>query len=299
MSINRRDWVKRSAAGAGLLALSEVSKKLTSLRPVVSVPQGSPFSYKHSASRWCYNKIPLGALILACKAIGVASIELLDYDEYKVVIENGLDCAMANGSPLHITKGFNDPKNHDKLLKDYEQLIPRAADYGIRQIICFSGNRNKISDKKGLENCARGLDKVARLAGKYNMLLVMELLNSKVDHKDYQCDHTEWGVALVDKLGSPHFKLLYDIYHMQIMEGDVIATIRKYKDYISHYHTGGVPGRNEIDDTQELNYKAIIKAIAATGYTGYIGQEFIPTRPDPIESLQDAVRICTVRSDGL
>jgi hydroxypyruvate isomerase len=294
MPIKRRTWLKQSISGAGALFVSgglnfSVQDQITGLTD--GVPS---YKYKHSVCRWCYSAVTLEKLIVSCKAIGIHSIELLGPEEYKIVIQNGLDCAIANGSPLGITKGFNDSKNHNQLQKDYERLIPLAADHGIGKIICFSGNRNKSTDKKALDTCAKGLNKLVKLAGKYNMQLVMELLNSKVDHKDYHCDHTVWGVALAEKLASPHFKLLYDIYHMQIMEGDVIATIRKYSPYISHYHTGGVPGRNEINESQELNYKAIIKAIAETGYDGYIGQEFIPTRKDPFESLQEGVRICSL-----
>lgn len=294
MTNDRRNWLKQTVSGAGALVLSGGLKKFTENKESVHSQTSSTYSFKHSVSRWCYQGISLEKLIVACKSIGIHSIELLGPEEYKVVVDNGLDCAMANSSSLGITKGFNDPKNHHQLQKDYERLIPMAADYGLKKIICFSGNRNRISDKKGIENCAKGLDKLVTLAGKYNMQMVMELLNSKVDHKDYQCDNTPWGVALAEKIGSPHFKLLYDIYHMQIMEGDVIATIRKYHPYISHYHTAGVPGRREINDSQELNYKAIIKAIADTGYDGYIGQEFIPSRPDPLESLQESIRICSL-----
>jgi hydroxypyruvate isomerase len=161
-------------------------------------------------------------------------------------------------------------------------------------VICFSGNANGLSSQQGLENCARGLEPVLKVAQQYNITVTMELLNSKVDHKDYQCDHTAWGVALCEKLGSPNFKLLYDIYHMQIMEGDVIATIRKNKQYIGHYHTGGVPGRNEIDETQELNYPAIMRAIVDTGFTGFVGQEFMPKRADKLASLKQGVTICDV-----
>ncbi len=201
---------------------------------------------------------------------------------------------MANGSPLGIEVGFNDPKNHEQLKKDFLELIPKAADHGLKNIICFSGNRNGISDEAGIENCSKGLAPIVKEAQKYGINIVMELLNSKVDHDDYQCDHTTWGVALADKLGADNFKLLYDIYHMQIMEGDVIATIRKYKDYIGHYHTGGVPGRNEIDETQELNYAAIMKAIQATGFDGFVAQEFIPKRKDALASLQQGVKICDI-----
>ena len=193
-----------------------------------------------------------------------------------------------------LTEGFNDPKNHDFLIKSYIEGIDKAADAGVKNLICFSGNRNEISDSQGMEHCAIGLDKVVKHAEKKEVLLVMELLNSKVNHPDYQCDHTNWGVELVKKIGSPNFKLLYDIYHMQIMEGDVIRTIRDNHQYFGHYHTGGVPGRNEIDDTQELYYPAIMEAIVETGYKGFVAQEFIPKNEDALDSLKKAIEICDV-----
>jgi len=250
---------------------------------------------KHSACRWCYKDIPLEELADRSKDIGIQSIELLNPDEWDIMHSRGMQCAISNGSNLGITKGFNDPALHKQLLDDYTKLIPLAAEKGIEQIICFSGNRNGRSDEQGLENCAVGLEPVIKLAEKHNVRIVMELLNSKIDHADYQCDHTVWGASLVEKLGSPQFKLLYDIYHMQIMEGDVIRTIKENSKYISHFHTGGVPGRNEINDTQELFYPAIIKTIAElTDYDGYVAQEFIPTRKDPFVSLREGIQICDV-----
>lgn len=248
----------------------------------------------HSACRWCYNKIPLEQFADDAKKLGLKSIELLNVDEWDTVLKKGLTCAVSNGSSLGIPKGFNDVRYHDQLQMEIMNIIPKAADKGIPNIIVFSGNRGTISDKIGMEHCAKGLDKVVKLAEKYKVGLVMELLNSKVDHADYMCDNTKWGAALAEKIGSPNFKLLYDIYHMQIMEGDVINTIKKYNKYIGHYHTGGVPGRNEINASQELNYVAIMQAIAATGFKGYVAQEFIPTRKNPIDSLKEGVKICDV-----
>ena len=248
----------------------------------------------HSVCRWCYNDIPLEDLCVAAKKIGLQSIELTGPEEWPVLQKHGLTSALPWGAGMGIEKGFNDPQYHDALVKSYEEVIPKAAAAGLTQIICFSGNRKGISDEKGLENCAIGLKKLMPTAEKHKVTVVMELLNSKVNHKDYQCDHTPWGAALVDMVGSDRFKLLYDIYHMQIMEGDVIATIKKYSKYIAHYHTGGVPGRNEIDETQELHYPAIVKAILETGYKGFIAQEFIPKRPDKIASLKQGVMICDV-----
>jgi hydroxypyruvate isomerase len=248
----------------------------------------------HSVCRWCYSGIPLEDLCKAAEGIGLQSIELVGPEEWPVIKKYGLTSALPWGAGMGITKGFNDPQYHDALIKSYTEVIPKVAEAGFNQIICFSGNRNGLDDEKGMLNSAEALKKLMPVAEKYKVTMVMELLNSKVNHPDYMCDHTKWGVALCDKLGSDRFKLLYDIYHMQIMEGDVIATINKYNKYISHYHTGGVPGRNEIDDTQELNYPAIMKAILATGYKGFVAQEFIPKRPDKLASLKQGVQICDV-----
>lgn len=251
-------------------------------------------TFKHSVCKWPYGDKSLEEVCEAAVDLGIESVELLDPPDWPVVQKYGLTCAMANSTPYHIPRGFNNTEYHEQLQKDYKELIPKAAAAGLPNIICFSGNRDGIDDETGLENCAVGLEPLVKLAEKEGIIMCMELLNSKVDHPDYQCDHTEWGVKLVDKIGSDHFKLLYDIYHMQIMEGDIIATIRKYSDYIGHYHTGGVPGRNEIDETQELNYKAIMEAITGTGFTGFVGQEFIPSRGDAFKSLKQGVDICSV-----
>jgi hydroxypyruvate isomerase len=247
---------------------------------------------RHSVCPWCYT-MPLEDLIKAAKDIGITSVELLTPEQWPLVAKHGLTCAMANATPLGLETGFNDLSLHTQLLKDYSLNIPKAADAGLQNVICFSGNRNGLSDAQGLENCARGLEPILKVAARHNITVCMELLNSRVDHKDYQCDHTAWGVALCEKLGSENFKLLYDIYHMQIMEGDVIATIRQNKKYIAHYHTGGVPGRHEIDTTQELYYPAIMEAIVASGYKGFVAQEFIPVK-DPLTSLRAAVLLCDV-----
>jgi hydroxypyruvate isomerase len=198
------------------------------------------------------------------------------------------------GAHKSLERGFNDLTYHDELIERYESIMPKVANAGFDKIICFSGNRNGMSDEQGMKNCATGLKRLMKSAEKHKVTVTMELLNSKVNHKDYQCDHTKWGVELAKMVGSDRFKLLYDIYHMQIMEGDVIATIKEYHPYINHYHTGGVPGRAEIDETQELNYPAIVKAILATGYKGFIAQEFIPKNPDALASLKKSIKICDV-----
>ena len=258
------------------------------------LPETLKGKINHSVCRWCYNDIPFSDLCKAAKEIGIASIELVGPDEWPVLKEYGLTCALPWGAGMGIEKGFNNPALHEELIKSYEEMIPRVAAAGYKQIICFSGNRNGLDDQKGIENCAIGLKKLMPVAEKHNVTMVMELLNSKVNHPDYQCDHTEWGVALCKAVGSERFKLLYDIYHMQIMEGDVIATIKKHHQYISHYHTAGVPGRHEIDESQELNYPAIMRAIIETGFQGYVAQEFVPKKADKLASLKEGIRICDV-----
>jgi len=248
----------------------------------------------HSVCKWCYGNMPLETLCEAAQEIGIESIEIVGPAEWPTLKKYGLTCAMGNDTFVSLTEGFNQPKLHADLQKNYIELVSKAADQGIPNIIVFSGNRYGLDDNTGLENCAVGLDPIVKHAEKVGVTIAMELLNSKVNHKDYQCDLTPWGVNLVEKVGSPQFKLLYDIYHMQIMEGDLIATIQKYSDHIAHYHTGGVPGRNEIDDTQEIYYPAVIRAIKETGYEGYLGQEFIPKREDKVASLRQGVEICSV-----
>ncbi|MFZ6000715.1 MAG: hydroxypyruvate isomerase family protein [Bacteroidota bacterium] len=287
--MNRKQALQSIAVGAvGAIGLPSVSKAFSLL------PDELKGTINHSACRWCYQNIPLEELVVAGKAMGLKSIDLLGPNEWAVATKHGLTCAMGYATDLGLNKGFNDPTNHEKFLKDYSTNIPKAADAGLKNVICFSGNANGLSSEKGLENCARGLEPILKIAQKHNIVVTMELLNSKVDHKDYQCDHTAWGVQLCEKLGSENFKLLYDIYHMQIMEGDVIATIKKNIKYISHFHTGGVPGRHEIDETQELYYPSIMKAIAETGFKGFVAQEFIPTKEDKLASLKQGVMICDI-----
>jgi len=264
--------------------------------PLSATPlmSASERKFQHSVCRWCYASYSLEELCDIAKDCGIHSIELLNPSEWEVVLNRGLKVALSNGSPLGIQKGWNDPKLHGQLQKDLLEIIPKAAAMGIPQIIVFSGNRNGLPDDQGIEHCAQGLDPIVKMAEQYNVRLVMELLNSKINHPDYQCDRTPWGVKLVDKIGSSHFKLLYDIYHMQIMEGDVISTVTDFKDYIAHFHTAGVPGRHEIDQSQELNYPAIMNAIVAGGFNGFVAQEFIPAGKDPVQSLRNGINICSV-----
>jgi len=287
--MNRKQALKTIVATTfSSVALPQFAKSMNAL------PDDLKGNISHSVCQWCYNDIPLEKLCEAAKGMGIKSIDLLNPSQWATAAKYGLTCAMAYASDLGLSKGFNDLSLHEKLIQDYTNNIPKAAEVGLKNVICFSGNAKGLSSEQGLENCAKGLEPVLKVAAKYNMTVSMELLNSKVDHKDYQCDHTEWGVKLCEKLGSENFKLLYDIYHMQIMEGDVIATINKHMKYISHFHTGGVPGRHEIDETQELYYPAIMQAIVKTGFKGFVAQEFIPSRPNKLTSLQQGITICDI-----
>jgi hydroxypyruvate isomerase len=272
-----------AASGAGLAGLATLS--------AADEPVRKKGNIRQSVCRWCYGKIPLIKLCQIVKSLGYESIELLSPAEVKVVKEAGLTCAILGGAD--IVRGLNRKEHHDRILKQLRDHIDFAAAEGVPNVICMSGNRGGLDDETGLAVCAEGLKRIVGHAERKKVTICMEGLNSKVDHKDYMYDRTTWGVALCKKVGSERFKLLYDIYHMQIMEGDIIRTLTTYKEYIGHYHTGGCPGRREIDETQELNYPAIVKAIVATGYKGFLGQEFIPAR-DPVASLAQAFRICDV-----
>jgi hydroxypyruvate isomerase len=294
-SISRRNALQ----GFGLASATLLTSSLSNRIEAADNQMGTALKGRinHSACRWCYSSIPFEDLCKSAKEIGMKSLELTGPAEWEILKKYDLTSAMGWGDypkGMGLNNFFNKVQNHDQLVAFYEDLIPKAAKAGVNNIICFSGNREGISEEQGLINCKKGLQRIMKTAEKHNVTVSMELLNSKKDHKDYQCDHTEWGAVLCEMVGSDKFKLLYDIYHMQIMEGDVIATIKKYNQYISHYHTGGVPGRNEIDDTQELNYPAIMKAIIDTGYKGFVGQEFIPAKPDKIASLKQGVLICDV-----
>ena len=299
--LTRRAALSRMAGTTAVLtAAASLSQRLAAAEAAAA--DSVKGRIHHSVCKWCYPKISLEDLCAAGKEIGLQSIELLTVSDFPTLKKHDLVCAMVSGVPGGITDGWNRLENHDKIVAFFEETIPVVASSGFQNIICFSGNRRGMDDHQGLENCAAGLKRVVSLAEKQKVTIAMELLNSKIDHKDYMCDHTAWGVELCKRVGSERFKLLYDIYHMQIMEGDVIRTIRGDKSrgieaaapYIAHYHTGGVPGRGEIDDTQELHYPAIMKAIVETGYQGHVAQEFIPKRPDALASLKQGVRICDV-----
>ncbi|MCH2203385.1 MAG: TIM barrel protein [Fuerstiella sp.] len=246
---------------------------------------------KQSVCRWCFRTIGLDDLAAAAAKMGLVGVDLLSPDEFPVLKKYGLVCTMTKTHG--IKDGLNDPANHDSCLEAINSAIEANAAAGFRNVICFSGNRRGLDDRTGMKNCVTALKKILPVAEKAGVVINMELLNSRVNHPDYMCDRSEWGIELVRQVGSDHFKLLYDIYHMQIMEGDIIRSIQKNHDYFGHYHTAGNPGRHELDDTQELNYPAICRAIVETGYDGFFGQEFRPTR-DPLTSLAEAVELCDV-----
>jgi hydroxypyruvate isomerase len=250
---------------------------------------------KQSVSRWPYSKIPLPDFSRAARGMGLVAIDLLQPDEWPVVRDAGLVCSMGYPTKRQdfIPTGFNNPANHPMLLRELEAAIPLAARAGVPNVIAMFGNRNGRGDADAISACVTGLRAIKALAEEQGVTICVELLNSKVDHPDYQGDHTAFGAAVIQQVGSPRVKLLYDIYHMQIMEGDVIRTIQANAAHIGHFHTGGVPGRHELDDTQELNWHAVARAIADTNFGGYVAHEFVPTR-EPLESLRDAVRTCTV-----
>ncbi len=270
--------------------------------PALAAAQGSaagkPTTLKkninHSVCRWTYNFFTVEELCKAVKQIGFSAIDLVGPKDWPTLQQYGIYSSMCNGAEINLTNGWNNPQYHPALIKNYSEHIPLVAKAGYKNLICFSGNRNGMDDATGIKNCVQGLKQVLGLAEKMGVVIHMELLNSKVDHKDQMCDRTPWGVELCKQLSSPNFKLLYDIYHMQIDEGDVIRTIRDNHEYLGHYHTAGVPGRHEIDEGQELYYPAIMQAILQTGFKGYVAQEFIPTREDKIATLRKAVEICDV-----
>jgi hydroxypyruvate isomerase len=290
-NLSRRTALKNIVAGTAALGVSAAIPAFALEQTKSTMLKGN---INHSVCRWCFGKMELDDLCIEAKKIGIKAIDLVGPKDWPTLKKHGLYSSMCNGAEINLVDGWNDPQFHATLIKNYSEMIPKVAEAGYKQLICFSGNRRGKDDETGLKNCVEGLKQVLPLAEKHGVVLVMELLNSKINHKDYQCDHTAWGAELAKRLGSENFKLLYDIYHMQIDEGDVIRNIQTFHPYISHYHTAGVPGRNEIDDTQELFYPAIMKAILATGFKGYVAQEFIPKYADKIKSLRDAVNICDV-----
>src|SRR5579872_1625118 len=279
MNMTRRSAF-RTAAAAATLPLAQQAARAAGGR------------IKQSVARWCYSKYSVEDLAKESARIGLKGMDLIEPADWPVVQKYGLAPAMVPGGGS-IADGWNRKENHGKLVEQFRDKIERAAKAGAPNVIALSGNRRGMSDAEGMDNVVAGLNRIKPMAEDKGVTICLELLNSKVNHKDYMCDHTAWGVETIKRIHSPRVKLLYDIYHMQIMEGDVIRTIKENIQYIGHFHTGGVPGRHELDVTQELNYRPVCQAIAESGFTGYVAHEFIPTR-DPIKSLEEAFRLCDV-----
>lgn len=292
--MQRRNLIKSLAVSAAAVASGNVMAACNDTVTDNTLKE----NINHSVCWWTYNFLSLDELCKAVKQIGFSAIDLLAPKEWPVAQAHGIYSSMCyTAGKVSLTEGFNDTKFHEQLVKDYLEVIPMMVKAGYKNLICFSGNRNGIDDETGLKNCVTGLQKILPLAEKNGIVIQMELFNSKINHPDYMADKSAWGVELCKRLGSENFKLLYDIYHMQVNEGDVIHTIKENHQYFGHYHTAGVPGRNEINETQELYYPAIMKAIAETGYKGYVAQEFIPTgktKEEKIAALKDAIKRCDV-----
>jgi hydroxypyruvate isomerase len=282
--LSRRDLLN---AGGAALGATAVTGGQPAARAVV---RGR---IRQSASRWCYKNIPLPDLCRAAAAMGLTAIDLLEEQDWPVVREHGLVCSMGYGGGGSIRDGLNNPANHGRIVNNLIAAMPKAAALGVPNLITFFGNRQGRGDREAIEQCVTALNRLKGAAEDHGITICIELLNSKVDHADYHGDRTSFGVEVVAAVNSPRVKLLYDIYHMQIMEGDVIRTIRTHHQHIAHYHTGGVPGRHELDDTQELQWAAVCRAIAETGFKGFLAHEFVPTR-DPLTSLREAVTLCDV-----
>lgn len=290
MGQSRREVIKSVIGGAAMVGTASILSSLN-MKDNQTKLKGN---INHAVCRWTYSFLSLEELCKTANQIGIKAIDLVGPKEWGILKAQGLDSSMCNGAEINLVDGFSEPNFHEKLIQNYKEMIPLVAKAGYKNLICFSGNRRGMDDETGLKNCTEGLKKLTALAEKHGVVLVMELLNSKINHKDYFADKTPWGVELCKRVGSENFKLLYDIYHMQIDEGNVINTINSSHQYIAHYHTAGVPGRNEIEENQELYYPAIMRAILKTGFKGYVAQEFIPKKEDKIASLLKAVQICDV-----
>lgn len=287
--MKRRNFFTTAALGSAGIASANAFGKSTA--------QNAKFELKnninHSVCRWCFNDIPWESFLATLNDLGIKALDLTGPEDWPLMKKYNIHSSMCWGAEINLTDGWNDPQFHPTLIKNYTEMIPKVADAGYTNLICFSGNRRGIDDYVGLQNCVDGLSQVLPIAEKHGVVLQMELFN-QINHPDYMCDSTLWGVELCRRLGSDSFKLLYDIYHMQIQEGDIIRTIQEYHPYFGHYHTAGVPGRNEIDESQELYYPAIMKAILDTGFKGYVAQEFIVTWENKIDALKDAFSRCDV-----
>ena len=287
--MKRRNFIATTAVGAAAMVTSKAMAK----EHVVPKEFTLKNNINHSVCQWCFNHLPLEELLQLLKDLGIGAIDLIGPKDWPLLKKYDIHCSMCNGAEISLTEGWNNPKYHGQLIKNYTEIIPQVAEAGYTNLICFSGNRDGINDYVGLQNCVDGLSQILPLAEKHGVVIQMELFN-QVDHPDYMCDNSLWGVELCKHLGSENFKLLFDIYHMQIQEGDIIRSIQQYHPYFGHYHTAGVPGRHEIDESQELYYPAIMKAILATGFKGYVAQEFIVTWEDKVAALKDCFLRCDV-----
>jgi len=285
--VSRRNMLKSTISG---VTMASVPSTLWSEQ---SPPVPRKGRVKQSVSRWCYQQIPLDDLCASAAQMGLKAVDLLNLEEFQVPARYGIICSMGYAGGGEIASAMNRVENHAKIEEAFRKNIPLAAKAGVPNVITFSGNRAGMSDEEGAKNTIAGLNRVKKIAEDHGVTICMELLNSKVDHKDYMCDHTAWGVRVVEAVNSPRVKLLYDIYHMQIMEGDLIRTIQQNIQWLGHFHTGGVPGRHELDNTQEVQWDGVMRGIAATGFQGYVAHEFVPTR-DPLTSLRQAVDLCDV-----
>src|ERR1700744_2409869 len=291
---SRRLAIKNIVAGTAALGTAGMLSSLPAVAGERKKNKKLKGAIHHSVCRWCYEDIPLDDLCAGVKKIGFSAIGLVGPKDCPILQRHGIGSSMCNGAEISLTKGWNHAEYRPTLVKNYTEHIDLVAKAGYKNLICFSGNREGMDEETGWKNCVDGLKQIMGLAEQKGVVIQMELLNSKVNHPDQMCDNSKWGIELVKRIGSEHFKLLYDIYHMQIDEGDVIRTITDGHQYFGHYHTGGVPGRHEIDETQELYYPAIMRAILATGFTDYVAQEFVPAKADKLASLEAAVRICDV-----
>jgi hydroxypyruvate isomerase len=286
-TVSRRDLLKTGLSGVTMASLPSPAW------PQQSTPIKRKGNIRQSVSRWCYKDIPLDKLCAYAAEIGCKAIDLLKADEWDMPAKYGLVCAMGYGGGGDIKSAMNRVENHAKIEEAFRKSIPLAAKAGVVNVITFSGNREGMSDAEGAKNTIIGLNRVKKIGEDNGVNICIELLNSKIDHHDYMCDHSAWGLEVVQAVNSPRVKLLYDIYHMQIMEGDLIRTIQKNIDWIAHFHTGGVPGRHELDGTQEVQWDGVMRGIAATNFKGYVAHEFVPTH-DPLTSLRQAVDLCDV-----
>ncbi|MGC1482735.1 MAG: TIM barrel protein [Candidatus Acidiferrum sp.] len=285
--LSRRSILKTALSGVTMASIPSTAW------PEQDVPVRRKDQIQQSVSRWCYEKIALEELCAYAAKIGLKGVDLLNPDEYEIPARHGLICTMGYAGGGEIASALNRTENHAGIEEGFRKHIPLAAKAGVPNVITFSGNRAGMSDDNGAKNTIAGLNRVKKIAEDHGVTICLELLNSKVNHKDYMCDHTAWGVQVVQAVNSPRVKLLYDIYHMQIMEGDLVRTIQQNIQWLGHFHTGGVPGRHELDNTQEVQWDGVMRGIVAANFKGYVAHEFVPAR-DPLTSLREAVDLCDV-----